>query len=148
MMTTISEVMSKDFKFITPETTVQQAAQQMRDGDLGFLPVGENDRLIGMVTDRDIAVRSSAAGQNPSETNVRDVMTPKTYYCFDDQSVEEICENMAEIKVRRLPVVNRDKRLVGIVSLGDVSQAAHRAKSGDTLQEITVGCANTQAKAA
>lgn len=147
-MAQIKDVMSKNFKFITPETTIQQAAQQMRDGDFGFLPVGENDRLIGMVTDRDIAIRSVAEGQNPAEANVRDVMTPKTYYCFDDQSIEEICENMAEIKVRRLPVVNRDKRLVGVVSLGDVSQAAHRAKSGDVLQEITVGCANDQAQAA
>lgn len=146
-MAQINDVMSKNFKFITPETSVQEAAQQMRDGDFGFLPVGENDRLIGMVTDRDIAVRSAAAGQNPADTNVRDVMTPKTFYCFDDQSVDEVCDNMAEIKVRRLPVVNRDKRLVGVVSLGDVSQAAHRAKTGDALQEITVGCAD-QAKAA
>ena len=146
-MAQINDVMSKNFKFITPETSVQEAAQQMRDGDFGFLPVGENDRLIGMVTDRDIAVRSAAAGQNPADTNVRDVMTPNTFYCFDDQSVDEVCDNMAEIKVRRLPVVNRDKRLVGVVSLGDVSQAAHRAKTGDALQEITVGCAD-QAKAA
>lgn len=136
-MTKINDVMSKDFKYISPETTVQQAAQQMRDGDFGFLPVGENDRLIGMVTDRDIAVRSAADGNNPSDTPVRDIMTPKTYYCYDDQNVDEVCDNMAEIKVRRLPVVNRDKRLVGVVSLGDVSQVTHRAKSGDALQEIT-----------
>lgn len=136
-MTQIRDVMSKDFKFITPDTTVQEAAKQMRDGDFGFLPVGENDRLIGMVTDRDIAIRCCANGSNPADTDVRSVMTAKTYYCFDDQEVEEICDNMAEIKVRRLPVVNRDKRLVGIVSLGDVSQACHRAKSGDALQEIT-----------
>ncbi len=139
-MTLIREVMSKDFKFITPETSVQEAAQKMRDLDVGFLPVGENDRLIGMVTDRDIAIRSSAKGQDPASATVRDIMTPKTYYCYEDQSIEEICDNMAEIKVRRLPVVNRDKRLVGIVSLGDVAQAAHRAKSGDVLQEITAGC--------
>ena len=145
-MTRIRDVMSKDFKFIDPDTTIQDAARQMRDGDFGFLPVGENDRLIGMVTDRDITVRSTALGQDPAAVTAREVMTPKTYYCFDDQSVEEICDNMAEIKVRRLPVVNRDKRLVGIVSLGDVSQAAHRAKAGDALQEIT--CSGQIAKAA
>ena len=145
-MTQIRDVMSKDFKFITPDTTIEHAAQQMRDGDFGFLPVGENDRMIGMITDRDIAVRSVAEGQDPASATVCEAMTPKTFYCFDDQSVEEICDNMAEIKVRRLPVVNRDKRLVGIVSLGDVSQAAHRAKAGDALQEIT--CSGQIAKAA
>lgn len=147
-MALVSDVMSKDFKFVTPETTVQEAAQAMRDKDIGFIPVGENDRLIGMITDRDIALRSTAEGQSPAETAVRDVMTAKTYYCYDDQSVQEICENMAEIKVRRLPVVNRDKRLVGIVSLGDVSQAAHRATTGDALQEITVGCVDQVQQAA
>lgn len=146
-MSQIRDVMSKDFKFITPETTIQQAAQQMRDGDFGFLPIGENDRLVGMITDRDIAIRSAAEGQDPASATVGDIMTPKTYYCFDDQAVEEVCDNMAEIKVRRLPVVNRDKRLVGVVSLGDVSQACHRAKTGDALQEITVECSK-QAKAA
>ncbi len=146
-MSLIKDVMSKDFKFITPDQTIQEVAAQMRDGDFGFMPVGENDRLIGMVTDRDITIRCCAAGKDPAKTKVRDVMTPKTFYCYDDQSVEEICDNMSEIKVRRLPVVNREKRLVGVVSLGDVSQACHRAKTGDALQEITVGCA-TQAKAA
>lgn len=136
-MTQINEVMSKDFKFITPDTTVQDAAKLMQELDIGFIPVGENDRLIGAITDRDIAVRSSATGANPAEQAVRDVLTAKTFYCFDDQDIDAVCENMAEIKVRRLPVVNRDKRLVGIVSLGDLSQACHRAKAGDTLQEIT-----------
>lgn len=146
-MPRIREVMSTDFEFISPETTIQKAAQQMRDGDFGFLPVGENDRLTGTITDRDIAVRAVADGLNPKTTAVKDAMTAKTYYCFDDQDVEEVCDNMADIKVRRLPVVNRDKRLVGIVSLGDVSQACQRAKTGDALQEITVGC-TSHAKAA
>lgn len=136
-MTQINEVMSSDFKFITPDASVQDAAALMRDLDIGFIPVGDNDRLVGMITDRDIAVRSAANGENPAEQQVRDVLSPKTFYCFDDQDVDEVCENMAEIKVRRLPVVNRDKRLVGIVSLGDLAQACHRAKAGDALQEIT-----------
>ena len=95
-MTVIRDVMSKDFKFITPDQSVQNAAAQMRDGDFGFLPVGENDRLIGMVTDRDIAVRACASGKAPETTQIRDVMTPKTYYCFDDQSVDEVCDNMSD----------------------------------------------------
>lgn len=145
-MTQIKDVMSSDFKFITPETSVQEAAEIMNDRDIGFLPVGENDRLIGMITDRDIAVRSTAGGYKPADQQVRDVLTPKTYYCYDDQAIDEVCDNMAEIKVRRLPVVNRDKRLVGVVSLGDVAQQTHRAKAGDALQEIT--CQQDVAKAA
>ena len=147
-MTQIKDVMSSDFKFITPETSVQEAAQIMNERDIGFLPVGENDRLIGMVTDRDIAVRSVAKGQNPAEQTVRDIMTAKTYYCFDDQSVEDICNNMGEIQVRRLPVVNRDKRLVGIVSLGDLAQEASRPNVGQTRQQITAQCANDTRAAA
>jgi CBS domain-containing protein len=135
-MSVIRDVMSKDFKFITPDASVQDAAAQMRDGDFGFLPVGENDRLVGMVTDRDIAVRACAEGKAADFTQIRDVRTAKTYYCFDDQTVYEVCDNMADVKVRRMPVVNSDKRLVGIVSLGDVAKACHGAKCGDALQDI------------
>lgn len=147
-MTQIKDVMSTDFQFITPETTVKEAAQKMRDSDFGFLPIGENDRLIGMVTDRDIAIRSTAQGQDPAEQSVRDIMTPKTYYCFDDQDIEEVCNNLGEIQVRRLPVVNRDKRLVGIVSLGDLSQEASRPNVGQTQQQITAECSADARKAA
>ena len=141
-MTQIKDVMSQNFKFVTPETNLQDAAQMMRDQDFGFLPVGENDRLIGMVTDRDIVIRSTAQGKNPAEETVRGAMTPKTFYCYADQPVEEIVDNMAEIKVRRMPVMNREKRMVGVVSLGDVAQACNRAKTGNAIQEITVGNAN------
>jgi len=145
-MSQIRDIMSQDFQLIQPETTVAQAAAVMRDRDIGFLPVGENDRLIGMVTDRDIAIRAVADAKLPTEATARDVMTSKTYYCYDDQAVDEVCDNMAEIKVRRLPVVNRDKRLVGVVSLGDVAQEANRAKAGNAIQEITVGCADSSCK--
>ena len=147
-MAQIKDVMSTNFQFIAPETTAQEAAQKMRDGDFGFLPVGENDKLIGMVTDRDIAVRCVAEGKDPAATDVRSLMTPKTYYCYDDQDVEEICNNMGEIQVRRLPVVNRDKRLVGIVSLGDLAQEASRPNVGQTQQQITEGCSAATRKAA
>ena len=140
--------MSPNFKFITPEANLQETAQIMADMDIGFLPVGENDRLIGMVTDRDITVRGTATGKAPTELTARDVMTPKTYYCFDDQSVDEIADNMAQIKVRRMPVVNREKRLVGVVSLGDVAQSCTRAKTGNAIQEITAGKCAQNAQAA
>jgi CBS domain-containing protein len=107
----------------------------MREIDAGSLPVGENDRLVGMITDRDIAVRAVAEGHGP-ETRVGDVMTRDLHYCFDDEDVEEVSERMAEHKVRRLPVLNRDKRMVGIISLGDVSHA-DGASSGSALSEIS-----------
>mgnify|MGYP002823053583 CR=1 FL=1 len=136
-MPVIRDVMTPQCEWIKPEATIADAANIMQAKDIGFLPVGENDKLIGMVTDRDIVTRSIAQGQEPSVAQVRDIMTPKTYYCYDDQAVDEICENMSEIKVRRLPVVNRDKRLVGVVSLGDLAQNAEKAQIGQTEQQIT-----------
>lgn len=131
----IKEVMSSNCNWIAPESTLAQAAQTMKDQDIGFLAVGENDRLIGVITDRDIALRAVADSMN-AETQIRDIMTPQVLYCFDDQPVDEICANMSDVKVRRLPVVNREKRLVGTVSLGDLSQAKAQ-QSGQALQSIT-----------
>lgn len=138
-MTQIKDVMSTNFKWMAPDSPIAKVAQEMRDMDCGFMPLAENDKMIGMITDRDITVRAVAEGKNPAETKARDVMTPKTYYCYDDQNVEEVCDNMGEIQVRRLPVVNRDKRLVGIVSMGDLAQEANRANVGQTEQQITKG---------
>lgn len=145
-MTQISSIMTQNCEWVAPETSIQQAAQKMRDIDCGFIPVGENDRLVGIVTDRDIAVRAVADNLSAT-TQVRDVMTPKVYYCFDDQNAEEVCNNMSDIKVRRLPVVNRDKRLVGVVSMGDLAQAVQNAETGETLRDITAGV-NQQKQAA
>lgn len=130
----IKDVMSQQCEWIAPDASLEQAAQTMKQQDIGFLPVGENDKLIGAVTDRDIVTRAIADGN--SSAQVRDVMTPQIKYCFEDQAVDEICQNMSEIKVRRLPVVNRDKRLVGVVSLGNLSQAQAQ-QSGEALQQIT-----------
>lgn len=138
-MTQIKDVMSPNFKWMSPDSPVAQVAETMRDMDVGFMPLAENDKMIGMVTDRDITVRAIAEGKNPADTSVRDIMTPKTYYCYDDQDVEDVCNNMGEIQVRRLPVVNRNKRLVGIVSMGDLAQAASRPNVGQTEQQITAG---------
>lgn len=136
-MTQIKDVMSPNFKWMAPDSPVAKVAQEMRNLDCGFMPLAENDKMIGMVTDRDITIRAVAEGLDIQNTPARDVMTAKTYYCFDDQDVEEVCNNMGEIQVRRLPVVNRDKRLVGIVSMGDLAQAASRPNVGQTEQQIT-----------
>lgn len=116
----ISDAMSRDVQIAAPNHSIREAARLMSTLDVGCLPVGENDRLVGIITDRDIAVRAVAEGRSP-DTQVRDIMSTDVKYCFDDQSVEEVARNMADIQVRRLPVLNRSKRLVGIVSLGDLA---------------------------
>ena len=131
----IKDVMTRDVSFVTPETPVAEVARRMRDQDIGVVPVVENDRMIGMITDRDIAVRCVASG-NVEGTTARMAMSPGVLYCYDDQSVNEILENMAGEQVRRMPVVNRDKRLVGVVSIGDLSQKSQR-KAGESLKEIS-----------
>ena len=115
---TLKDVMSSDVKVISPDMTITEAARQMRDGDFGMMPVGENDRMIGTVSDRDIAIRAVAEGKGPG-TKVREIMTEGIFWAFDDDTVEHAAKLMSEHQVRRLPVVNHDKRLVGIVALGD-----------------------------
>ena len=132
----ISKIMTRDVRVVSPDDTLQQAARLMAGLDVGALPVAENDRLIGMVTDRDIATRGVAEGKG-AETSVRDVMTPRIKYCFDDQDVEEVAQNMGAIQVRRLPVVTRAKRLVGIVSLGDIATSHKDEEAGEALAEIS-----------
>ena len=123
----VSEIMTRSVELIDPNTRVKDAAERMRDDNVGALPVGENDRLVGMVTDRDIAVRAVAAGRAPTTTAVRDVMSEKVFYCFEDDAVEEAGRLMAEHQVHRLPVLNRGKRLVGIVALADLARASDAA---------------------
>ncbi|WP_407179024.1 CBS domain-containing protein [Bradyrhizobium sp. STM 3562] len=122
----VSEVMTADVQLCTPEDTVRDAAEAMWELDVGLLPVAEDDHLVGMISDRDIAVRAIGKGRGP-DTRIRAVMTPDVKYCFDDQDVEEVSWNMGDIQVRRLPVLDRGKRLVGIVSLGDIA----RSQAGD-----------------
>lgn len=141
----IKDIMSPECNWVAPETTLAATAQMMKDKDIGFLAIGENDRLIGTVTDRDIAVRA-VAGNMDNNAQVRDIMTQQVMYCYDNQDLNEVCNNMAEIKVRRLPVVNQDKRLVGTVSLGDLSQAQAQ-QTGEALQSITA-CDQSASKAA
>ncbi|MCZ0738409.1 CBS domain-containing protein [Phreatobacter sp. AB_2022a] len=130
----VNEAMSRDVSIASPGETIQEAAWLMASLDVGSLPVGEDDRLVGMLTDRDIAVRGVAKGKGP-QTPVREIMSPEVKYCYEDQEIDEVTRNMADIQVRRLPVVNRAKRLVGILALGDVAVtttdgAAQQALSG------------------
>jgi CBS domain-containing protein len=136
-MMQIMECMSRDVHLTNPNASLQEAAKIMAESDVGALPVGENDRLIGMVTDRDLAVRGLAAGLNPRSATVRDVMSDSISYCYEDDDAEAVALNMAELQVRRLPVLNRGKRLVGMVSLGDVARAVDADLSGRTLQEVS-----------
>jgi CBS domain-containing protein len=123
----ISEVMTRSVDLVDPNTRIKDAAVRMRDDNIGALPVGENDRLVGMVTDRDIAVRAVADGRAPNQTSVRDVMSEKVFYCFDDNDLIEAARLMAKHQVHRLPVLNREKRLVGIVALADLARASDEA---------------------
>jgi len=124
----VSECMTRDVRIANPNETIRDAARMMCECDAGILPVGENDRLIGMISDRDIAIRGVAEGKGP-DCKVRDVMTAEVKYVFDDEDTDEAARNMAELQVRRLPVLNREKRLVGIISLGDI--ACSRETSDD-----------------
>ena len=133
----VQQCMSRDVKVATPTQSIQDAAWMMEEIDCGFLPVGEDDRLVGMITDRDIAIRAVGQGKGP-DTPVRDVMSKEVLYCFEDQDLAHVTKSMAEQQVRRLPVLNRDKRLVGIVSLGDVALSDGNAKrTGDALSAIS-----------
>ncbi len=131
-----SECMTREVRVADPGQTIREIAQLMGEIDVGAIPVGENDRLVGMITDRDIAVRAVAEGKGP-DTPVRDVMsTEQVLYCYEDEDIEDVADNMAEMKVRRLPVLNRDKRLVGIISLGDVAQM-ERGAAGEAIQGVS-----------
>jgi len=120
-MPTVSEIMSTDVQIIEPQETLRHAAELMQTLDVGSLPVCDGDRLLGMLTDRDITVRGIAEGLNPDEACVSDVMSPCVEYCTVDQDTEEVLRLMGDKQVRRLPVVDGDKALVGIVSLGDLA---------------------------
>lgn len=132
----VSECMTRDVKMANPQESICDAAQMMADCDAGILPVSDNDRLVGMITDRDIAVRGVAEGKGPS-AKVGDVMSAEVKYCFDDQEVDDVLHNVGELQVRRLPVLNHDKRLVGIVSLGDLAGNSHAQPTAEALSGIS-----------
>lgn len=133
----VSEVMSKDCKYCSPEDAVPMAAQLMAKEDFGAVPVAKDDKLVGMLTDRDIVTRGVANGRDVTNVSIGELMTDKLYYCYDDEDTETVADNMGEMQVRRLPVVNRDKRLVGIVSLGDLATNGSKNNAGEALAEIS-----------
>ena len=130
----IADIMTRDVTVARPETTLREAAREMADIDAGSLPVCDGRRLLGIVTDRDIVVRGIANDRPPSTTAVRDVMSEKVFYCFENDDVEDAAQLMAEHQVRRIPVLNREKRLVGMLSLADLGMSgaaeAKRALQG------------------
>ncbi|MDB5408370.1 MAG: domain containing protein [Rhodospirillales bacterium] len=134
----IGEIMTRDVEIANPDDTLQTAARLMADLNSGILPVGENDRLVGVVNDRDIAIRGVAQGLDPTTTAIRQIMTSELRYCFEDDTVDDVSRKMGEWQVRRLPVLNSDKRLVGIVSLGDMVLEADDAEPAkDALHSIS-----------
>jgi CBS domain-containing protein len=132
----VSDVMTTEVQLCAPDDTLKDAAEAMRALGVGLLPVADNERLLGMISDRDIAVRGVAMGRGP-DTRVGDVMSSEVLYCFEDQAIEEVAANMGDLQVRRLPVLNRQKRLVGIIALGDVARAAASGKAGEALNRIS-----------
>jgi CBS domain-containing protein len=132
--------MTRGAECVRPTTSLQEAARKMKDMDVGPLPVcGDNDRLVGMITDRDITVRAVAQACDPRTTTVKDVMTPDVVYCFEDQDVRDAAKLMQEHQIRRLVVLNRDKRLVGIVSLGDLAvETGDERLAGKTVEHVSL----------
>jgi CBS domain-containing protein len=128
--------MTRDVRLLSPDQTIREAASLMADVDVGSLPVGENDRLVGMITDRDIVIRAVAQGKS-ADTKVADVMSKEMLYCFDTDDIDDVARNMGKAQVRRLPVVNSDKRLVGIVSLGDLARNDDPTTIGRTVSRLS-----------
>ncbi len=136
-MQTIQDVMTRDVQTVAPRETVRRAAQLMDELNVGAIPVCDGDKLIGMITDRDITVRSTAAGQSPEQTRVEDVMSTDVRTCYAHQTVDEVLDEMGDVQIRRVPVLDQDsQRVIGIVSLGDMA-TKHSAGIDHALDEIS-----------
>lgn len=129
----ISEIMSKDVEIVAPETILVDVVSKMQKRDCGCVVVAKDDRLVGMITDRDIALRCVAKSHDPKDTTAEQVMSSQILYCNDTDNVDDVARNMGENKVRRLPVINAEKRLVGIVSLGDLASHSNHLLCGEIL---------------
>src|SRR5215471_9942486 len=132
----VKEVMTHNPEVVRPEALLQEVAEKMSTLDVGILPVCDGDQLIGLLTDRDVTVRATAAGCDPTLIQVCDVMTTHLVYCFEDQDIAEAAELMEEQQVRRLPVLNHHHRLVGIVSLDDLAVGGDAWLAGETLKGV------------
>jgi CBS domain-containing protein len=134
----LKDIMTKDVECVRPGDSLQEAARKMKDLDVGPMPVcGDDDKIVGMLTDRDIAIRAVAEGKDPRTTKVQDAMSEDVAWCFEDQDSGEAAELMRERQVRRLLVMSREKRLVGIVSLGDLATEGKKKQAGETLQAVS-----------
>jgi CBS domain-containing protein len=133
----ILEVMTRDVEVINPNDTLREAAEKMRSLNVGPLPVCDGQRVLGMITDRDIVVRAIALGRDPNTTQVADAMSSGIEYCFDDDDVEDVLERMKDKQIRRVIVVDRNKKLVGIVAIGDLSGEISENKVGEALEGIS-----------
>lgn len=122
------EIMSKKPEFLPPEATLKQAAESMRSHDYGFIPIGLDDKLIGAVTDRDITIRAISKGKDPNKTTVNEVMSKGIQYCFENDDLNEVVQKMEKLQLRRLVVLNDEKRMTGIISLGDIARKCHDEK--------------------
>jgi CBS domain-containing protein len=137
----VKQAMHTGAQWVEPDTALTTLARLMREHNIGAIPIGENDRLVGMVTDRDIVCRGLAAGLDLNRATARDVMSKGIFYCKDTEDVAEAARTMEEKKVRRLPVINQDKRLVGILSVGDISRTGERALCGEIVQAVAAHAA-------
>jgi CBS domain-containing protein len=136
-MKKLKDVMSRAVQVISPDATIREAAEQMQRGNFGMMPVGENDRMIGAISDRDIATRAVAVGKD-GHTKVRDIMSERIFWAYENESIDDAAELMGEKQIRRLPIVNADKRLVGIVALGDLAvDGVDIEAAGEALSEIS-----------
>jgi CBS domain-containing protein len=134
----VKEVMTRGVECVRPTDTLEAAAARMKSLDVGVLPVcGDQDRLVGMITDRDVTVRATAEGEGPRNVHVKDIMTPEVFYCFEDDDTNEAARQMKDKQVRRLVVLNRDKRLTGIVSLGDLAVEGDRGQAAEALSGVS-----------
>lgn len=136
-MTTVADIMTRNVRTLAPTDTVRRAAQSMGELNVGSIPVCNGKKLVGMVTDRDIALRGVAQGLDSEKTLLSDIMSKDVKWCFEDQPLDEVMETMAASQIRRLPVVSRDKDLVGIFSLGDLATKTDNEEVGSVLEEIS-----------
>jgi len=138
---TVKHIMTRHVEYVRPSATLQSAAREMKDLDVGVIPVcgdGDNDRIVGMLTDRDITIRATAEGMDPKSTQVQDVMTEEVVWCFEDDSIGRAADLMRDRQIRRLLVMNQAKRLVGILSLGDLAtETGDEDRAGDVLEIVS-----------
>jgi len=132
----VQEIMTTNVECVAPDAGLLELANKMKTLDVGFIPICENDRLAGTVTDRDIVIRGLAGGKDVKTVKARDIMTNDIFWCFEDQEVKEVANKMRDKEVRRMLILNREKRLVGVVSIGDISKVEEK-ESGTTLKDIT-----------